>query len=79
MATMTKKEINALTHELVKQIKAHALENYEKKGWDVVVESWSDEEIFATIYGSWTFKGAVKKMRQYVEGRFEYAQEIINA
>lgn len=31
--------------ELVEALKKHALENYEKGGWDVIVECYSDEEI----------------------------------
>ena len=40
------------TAELVQHIKAHALRNYEK-GWDTVVECYSDEEI-AKIISQWT-------------------------
>lgn len=30
---------------LIDAVKAHALENYESGGWDVVVECWEDKEI----------------------------------
>lgn len=39
-----------MTHlEMIPAIKKHALENYEKDGWDVLVECWDDDEIVHTI------------------------------
>lgn len=39
------------TAALVEAVKAHALEHYEKNGWDFIVECWSDEEIAEEIEG----------------------------
>lgn len=36
---------------LVEAVKDHALRNY-TRGWDVVVECWSDEEIAAVLDGT---------------------------
>ena len=37
--------------ELIIEVRAHALKNYEKDGWDFVVECWSDKEIEECILG----------------------------
>jgi len=50
------------TTELVQQVKEYALANYEKGGWDVIVECWDDEEIASEIGGARTLKGALRKM-----------------
>ena len=79
MVTLNKAELEALTAKIVEAVRAHALENYNKNGWDVVVESYTDEEIKSLIGNCWTVSGAIKKMKPYVEGRFEFAQDIINS
>lgn len=35
--------------ELVTAVKAHALEHYEDGGWDIIVETFTDEEIAAQL------------------------------
>ena len=30
---------------LIEAVKAHSIDNYEKGGWDVLVECWNDEDI----------------------------------
>lgn len=30
---------------LIESVKAHANDNYDKYGWDIVVEHWTDEDI----------------------------------
>jgi hypothetical protein len=40
------------SQELIDAVKAHALRNYNRGGWDVVVECWSDEEIAAVLDGT---------------------------
>tara|TARA_Y100001951_G_scaffold32163_2_gene25291 strand:- start:475 stop:726 length:252 start_codon:yes stop_codon:yes gene_type:complete len=41
--------------ELVAAVRAHAVANYNKGGWDFVVECWSDKEIEETIRGTSDF------------------------
>lgn len=36
---------------LIDAVKTHALANYATGGWDIVVECWSDEELFETLAG----------------------------
>ncbi len=35
--------------DLIAGVRAHALRNYDKQGWDFLVECWSDEEIDACM------------------------------
>jgi len=41
--------------EMVARIKSHAKANYEKGGWDVIVECYSDDDILEMIsdYNTW--------------------------
>tara|TARA_R100000963_G_C4555884_1_gene46793 strand:- start:49 stop:300 length:252 start_codon:yes stop_codon:yes gene_type:complete len=46
------------TKELIAAVRAHAIKNYGKGGWDFVVECWSDKEIEETIRGTSVFDEA---------------------
>ena len=63
------------TAELVQHIKAHALRNYEK-GWDTVVECYSDEDIAKVIGNAATERGAMAKMRTHYLPYKSYADDI---
>ena len=63
------------TSELVQHIKAHALRNYEK-GWDTVVECYSDEDIAKVIGNATTKRGAMAKMRTHYLPYKSYADDI---
>jgi len=51
--------------EIVAGVKEHATKNYEK-GWDVVVETMSDDQIKAAIGKVKTVKGAITKLQKNV-------------
>jgi hypothetical protein len=51
-----------LDQALVDAVKAHAHANYDRGGWDYVVETYTDAEVWEVIAGSKTAAGAVKKM-----------------
>ena len=36
--------------ELIKAVRAHASKNYEKGGWDILVECYDDAEIEKVLY-----------------------------
>lgn len=55
-----------MNQELIQAVKAHALAHYEDGGWDIIVETWSDEEIAEQIGKATTINGALRKMRQIV-------------
>ena len=51
---------------VVEAVKAYAVEHYTDGGWDVIVETMSDEDIAREIGGARTLNGAVKKLRPLV-------------
>jgi len=57
-------------------VKAHALENYEKDGWDFLVECWDDAQILETIGKAKIEKAAIAKVRKVVKMLNERRQEI---
>tara|TARA_R110000822_G_scaffold73274_1_gene176234 strand:- start:2450 stop:2674 length:225 start_codon:yes stop_codon:yes gene_type:complete len=57
-------------------IKAHALANYEKDGWDYVVECYDNAQIVEIIKTARTIAGAIKMMRAHVKPRADYRAEI---
>jgi hypothetical protein len=66
MARKTKDTLSAEVRALVNHVKAYATERY-TKGWDVVIETMTDEEIAAQIEGAKTTAGAVRKMAATVK------------
>lgn len=52
------------TTELITAIRAHALNNYERGGWDYLVECWDDEDILEAIGNRRTLKGALRECRK---------------
>lgn len=62
----------------VEAVKAHALEasNYEA-GWDVVVETMEDEDIYDIVKKTRTPNGAIKKIAAQVEVLEEARKESL--
>lgn len=58
-------EMTDRTAALVTAVKAHAADNYEA-GWDVVVETMTDEDIAERIGAARTPKGAIAKVAELV-------------
>ena len=61
--------------EFIGYVRNHAMTNYEKGGWDEVVEAWSDGDILE-YYIQGNTKKAFKDLAKIVKFRYEYAQEI---
>lgn len=57
-----KRKALPLNPELVAAVRTHANENYTRGGWDYVVETHSDKDIWEVIAGSKTPAAAIKKM-----------------
>jgi len=51
--------------EMIAAVKEHALKNYER-GWSVVLETMSDEELDEEIGKARTVEGAIDKLRPRV-------------
>jgi len=60
--------------DLIKDVRAHAEANYEK-GWDVVVEAYTDGEIAEAIAGAKTKLGAIRKLAPVVRYHRERREE----
>ena len=64
-------------NELIKAVRDHALDNYEKGGWDILVECWDDEEIAEAIGGAKTPKAAIAACKRVVGTIDEYRSDVI--
>ena len=69
-------DISPLMASLIDAVKAHAIENYESDGWDIVVECYSDEDLFTIIGNARTIAGAIKRVKDDCEPEFTYREEI---
>jgi hypothetical protein len=66
--------------EMIEAVKAHALKNYEKNGWDFCVECWSDGDIADMIAesGASNIKAAIAAVRRTCSLLAERRQEVKN-
>jgi hypothetical protein len=68
---------------LITAVRAHATDNYNTGGWDVVVECWSDSELAREIGKCRTAAGAIRRMAgivaMYAERRAPHDAEIAAA
>ena len=63
---------------LVSDVKEYALRNYNKDGWDICVECYSDDDIASIIYGAVSERVAISKMKNYLASLNEYRSEIMS-
>jgi len=64
---------------LVQAVRDYANANYNKGGWDIIVECWSDEDISGEIGNVKTVSGAIRKVSKVVQVIGDYRSEIQNA
>lgn len=64
---------------VLEQVKAYALEHYTDGGWDVIVETFEDDELAEAIGRATTLKGALRKLRPLVEVWNDRQQDAINS
>ena len=62
--------------DLVKAVIAHARDNYDRDGWDYVIEAYTEKEIWEAIAGSKDSVEAVRKMRKVTRLLAERRSEI---
>lgn len=48
---------------LIAAVKEYALRNYDRDGWDYIVEAWGDADIDKAIGKARTVNGAISKVR----------------
>lgn len=70
----------ALNRPIINAVKEHAYANYNKGGWDFLVECWSDQEIADCIRGATNSEEAIERCANVVnlldERRTEVRAEI---
>lgn len=71
--------MNEMLVALVAHVKAHATEHYNRNGWDIVVETMSDEEIAALIGSTKSEKVARARVRRVVRAMDANRAEIVSA
>lgn len=60
----------------VAAVRDHAEKNYNRDGWDFVVECWSDEEIAEAIEGCDSEESAVRAVAKIAGALEEHRREI---
>jgi hypothetical protein len=69
-------DISPLMASLIEAVKAHAIENYEQDGWDIVAECYSDEDIISAIGNARTPAGAIRRVKADNAPETNYREEI---
>ena len=64
--------------DFVKAIHEHAVANY-NKGWDIIVESTTDDEIKELVKNAKTHRGAINIVGKYIKTHRVEADEVANA
>ena len=62
--------------QIVAGVRAHANANYDKGGWDEVVEAWDDADILKEAGTARTVNGAICKVAAVVKVLHSYAEDI---
>lgn len=71
--------MNRPSDTLVEAVRKYALANYERDGWDFVVECWDSAEIRRAIGDARTAKLAILNVLQTVRCLDERRREVQNA
>lgn len=66
----------ATTAEIVAAVRAHALANYEKGGWDVLIECYDDAQIVEEMGDAKTAEQAIKTVGKSLGVFDEYRKDI---
>ena len=64
------------TDAMIAAVRTHALDNYGKGGWDILVECWDDAEILKVIDGAKTAKAAIAACKRDLRIIDEYRSEV---
>jgi len=62
--------------QLVEEVKSYAAQNYNKGGWDIVIETMDDWDIAEIVKGASNPKGAIWKMSVYIRPMASYRDEV---
>lgn len=64
------------TEALVAAVRRHALDNYERDGWDILTECWGDEEIAKEIGEARTERGAIRRCKAALAPLAEHRDDV---
>jgi hypothetical protein len=67
------------TTDLIAAVRAHALANYRKGGWDYLVECWEDKDIADEIDGCTSKAAAIKRCKSICDVMGDMREDAINA
>lgn len=62
--------------DLVKAVKYHAVANYNKDGWDYVVECYEDDEIANEIRGAREPREAIRMIGKILKAKDDLRKDI---
>jgi hypothetical protein len=62
--------------ETIAAVKAHAIANYEKHGWDIIIETYDDADLVVAMSNATTTKAAIAAVKRFVKPLAEYRSEI---
>jgi hypothetical protein len=62
--------------EMIAAVRAHALKNYERGGWDFIVECWDDKDLEDAIGGCQSSFAAIRKVRSAIKPLAERRDEV---
>jgi hypothetical protein len=65
--------------EKIAAVRAHALDHYNKGGWDILVECWSDDEIAECFGDVRDCRGAIRACAKALRSMDEYRRDIQGA
>jgi len=61
---------------LVKFIRQYATDNYNKDGWDYLVECWDDAAILGEVKNCRSADAAIRKLRKTLKAMDDYRRDI---
>lgn len=62
--------------DLIAAIRKHAIANYNKGGWDYLVECWDDASILGEVKNCGSVTTAIAKLGRILKAKDEYRNEI---
>lgn len=63
----------------VQAVQAHAEQNYNEGGWDVVLETMNAVDIYWVVYKARSSKGAIARMAEHIGAYADHRAEIVSA
>ena len=65
--------------KFIEAVILHAVDNYETDGWDILVECWSDDEIWDVIQSATSEEEAIQLALKALQPLSDYRDDIVNA